>query len=311
MGAHKPGRWAAKLAALDVNLLVALDALLQEGNVTRAAARVGVTQSAMSQTLGRLRTHFDDALLTRVGRQMEITPFARRIRTRLHAAIAELEAVVCDRPTFEPEAASRRFVIASVDYLSLLFVPSLQRIFSDSGPGLELAVYALDVGPISAPLQAGVADLYLGVQADSERGLNSTPLFQESFCLLVHSAHPLGGSELSVQDYADFPHVHVSPRRETGTVVGRALAALGLTRQVAVEVPYFSLVPALLQNSPLVATVPRSLGRLFAEQYGLCLLDPPLELPQISICMAWDRRFQQEPGHQWLRETVTQLSATL
>ena len=106
-------RWASALAALDANLLVALDALVQESNVTRAARRVGITQSAMSQTLGRLRRQFDDPILLKVGRNMEPSPFALRIRGRLHAAIGELEAVVRDRPTFDPSTATHRFVIGS------------------------------------------------------------------------------------------------------------------------------------------------------------------------------------------------------
>jgi len=170
-------RWGAKLAALDANLLVALDALLEEANVTRAAARLGVTQSAMSQTLGRLRDHFDDPILVRVGREMQPTPFTQRIHARLRAAVSELEAVVRDRPAFDPSKAHRRFVLATVDYLALLFVPALQHALARAGSGLELAVFALDASSVAAKLESGVVDLYLGLQGATERSLKSTPLF--------------------------------------------------------------------------------------------------------------------------------------
>lgn len=118
MSAANDRRWTPKLAAIDANLLVALDALLQEVSVTRAARRMGVTQSAMSQTLSRLRSQLDDPLLVRAGRGMEPTPFVRRFAGRLRAAIAELEAVVHDRPAFDPVTTPRRFVVAMVDYLA-------------------------------------------------------------------------------------------------------------------------------------------------------------------------------------------------
>jgi DNA-binding transcriptional LysR family regulator len=307
MGAQNSGRWTAKLAALDANLLVALDALLQEGNVTRAAARIGVTQSAMSQTLGRLREHFDDPILTRVGRQMKATPFAQRISSRLHSAIGELEAVVRDRPVFDPTVASRRFVLATVDYLALLFIPALRRTLTERGSGLDLAVHALDAGNVAELLEAGVVDFYLGVHGATERSLRAKHLFEDPFALLVHSEHPLARQAPTIDAYASHPHVHVSPRREGGTVVGRALAAKGLERHVAVEVPFFSLLPGLLVNGDLVATVPRSLASLFAQQSDLTVLEPPVELPPLDICLAWDPRFEREPALAWLHQVVEKL----
>lgn len=304
-------RWSAKLAALDANLLVALDALLQEGNVTRAAARLGITQSATSQTLGRLRDHFDDPILVRVGRQMQPTPFAQRIRARLHAAIGELQAVVHDRPAFEPASASRRFVLATVDYLAMLLVAPMQRELAKRAPGVDLAIHALDANSVANELEAGVVDLYVGVRGATERGMSTEPLFQERLMVVVRDEHPLLTNGLTAEGYADFPHLHVSPRREGGTLVGRTMQASGLTRRVAVEVPYFTLVPQLLRGSDLVATVPGRLARHFAEEHGVVALEPPIELPLVEICMAWDPRFEREPGIEWLREFVKRLSTTL
>src|SRR5690606_19585884 len=183
MSEANAGRWAAKLAALDTNLLVALDALLQECNVTRAAARLGVTQPAMSQTLARIRDHFDDPILVRVGRVMEPTPFARRVQDRLHQAISELEAVVRERPHFDPTQASRRFVLAMVDYLALLLVAPLKRAIGEVAPHIDVAVHALDAGAITPKLEAGSIDLYLGIHGDTERGMKAKPLFRETFCI--------------------------------------------------------------------------------------------------------------------------------
>lgn len=165
MSEANASRWAAKLAALDTNLLVALDALLQECNVTRAAARLGVTQPAMSQTLARIRDHFDDPILVRVGRVMEPTPFARRVQDRLHQAISELEAVVRERPHFDPSQTSRRFVLAMVDYVALLLVAPLERAVSEVAPHIDVAVHALDAGAITPKLEAGPSISTLGFTA--------------------------------------------------------------------------------------------------------------------------------------------------
>lgn len=302
-------RWAAALAALDANLLVALDALLQECNVTRAAKRLGLTQSAMSQTLGRLRRQFDDPILVKVGRQMEPSPFALRIRGRLHAAIGELEAVVRDRPTFDPSTATQRFVLATVDYLAMLLVPKLRALVAAEAPGIRLAIHGLDAEPITERLAAGIVHLYVGVRGQTERALETRSLHHEQLKLLVRRGHPLATAAPTLEAYAAAEHVHVSPRREAGSIVDRGLASVGRTRTVAIEVPYFALLPALLLESNLVATVPGRLAGHLAEQYGLVVQPVPVELSGFEVCMAWHPTFAADPSLVWLRETVARLAA--
>lgn len=304
MSAPNAPRWAARLASLDANLLVALDALLQESSVTRAAARMGVTQSAMSQTLARLRRQFDDPILVRVGRVMQPTPFAARVRARLRAAVGELEAVVRDRPDFDPASAEQRFVVATVDYLAMVLLPPLQRAVAEVAPAVDLAVHALDAGSITGRLEEGAIDLYHGVRGDTERALAGALLFREAFVVVARPDHPLLADEATPEAYARWPHVHVSPRRERGSIVDRALARAGLGRRVAVEVPYFGLVPGLLAGSDLVATVPERLGRRLAADHGLAVAPAPLPLAPIDIWMAWHPAFDGDPGLTWLRGVV-------
>lgn len=301
-------RWAGALAALDANLLVALDALLQESNVTRAAKRIGVTQSAMSQTLGRLRRQFDDPILVKVGREMEPSPFGLRIRSRLHLAIGELEAVLRDRPSFDPATATQRFVIATVDYLAMLLVPRLRRLVAAEAPGVRLAIHALDSESITGRLAEGIVHLYVGVRGQTERALETETLHHERFELLVRPGHPLASSTPTVQDYADATHVHVSPRRETGSIVDRGLAAAGYDRTVALEIPYFGLLPSVLLGSDLVATVPSRMAELLAEQSGLARQAVPLDLPEFEVCMAWHPTFASEPSLAWLRDAVARVT---
>ncbi len=302
-------RWASALAALDANLLVALDALVQESNVTRAARRVGITQSAMSQTLGRLRKQFDDPILVKVGRNMKPSPFALRIRGRLHAAIGELEAVVRDRPAFDPSTATHRFVIATVDYLAMLLVPKLRALVAREAPGVRLAIHALDPESVTERLAEGVAQLYVGVRGQTERALETQRLYEEQLVVLVRPEHPFAESPPSLDAYAEAEHVHVSPRREAGSIVGRALAGAGHDRKVALEVPFFALLPDILRDSDLVATVPRRLAELFAEELDFAVQPVPLELSGFEVSMAWHPTFAADPSSVWLREAVGRVAS--
>ncbi|MCA9625490.1 MAG: LysR family transcriptional regulator, partial [Myxococcales bacterium] len=264
------------------------------------------TQSAMSQTLARLRAQFDDPILVKTGRRMLPSPFAERIQPRLRRAVAELEAIVQDRPEFDPATAERRFVLATVDYLALVLFPALQGVVGAHAPGVDLAVHALDAGSIAARLESGVVHLYLGIQGPTERALTAEPLFEDGFRVVTRRDHPLARSRRgpSLAAYAAAPHLHVSPRREEGSLVGRALAAAGHDRRVAVEVPYFALVPALLASSDLVATVPTSLALHWKRAHALAVLPPPIDLPRLRLCMAWHPTFARDPALVWLRRTV-------
>lgn len=311
MSAANDSRWATRLAALDANLLISLDALLQECNVTRAAKRVGVTQSAMSQTLARIRQQFDDPILVKVGRGMEPSPFGLRIKARLHSAVGELEAIVADRPAFDEATASGRFALAMVDYVSLVLFPAVTQAIAARAPGIDLAVHALDAGSIAPQLQAGLVHLYIGVAGQTERSLETQPLFTDRLRVLVRTGHPLDGAALNVDTYARANHVLVSPRQEGGSIVDRTLAETGLGRRIAVEIPYFSLLPGLLAESDLVATVPESVAELFADQYPVVILEPPLEIPSVQICMAWHPGFAADPAHLWLREMVASTASEI
>lgn len=304
-------RWATALAALDANLLVALDALLQESNVTRAAKRMGITQSAMSQTLARLRRQFDDPILVKAGRRMEPSAFGLRIKPRLHQAVTELEAVVRDRPAYDPASATNRFVIATVDYLATLLTPVLQRLLAAEAPQVRLAIYALDAEAITGRLAEGVVHLYIGVHGQTESALVTQTLHREQLRVVLGPEHPLAEGPMSVEAYAAAPHVHVSPRREADAIVDRGLAQLGHTRRVEVEVPYFALLPGLLHGTQLLATVPGRIASDLARDHGLIERPVPLPLPEFDICMAWHASFAAEPSQIWLRAAVARVCAAL
>ena len=189
-------------------------------------------------------------------------------------------------------------------------VPRLRDVIAERAPHVVLAVHALDAGAIASRMEEGVVDLYVGVHGQTERALTAEPLFDDPFALAVRPGHPLG-DDPSVDAYAAARHVHVSPRRERGSIVARALEEAGHVRRVAIEVPYFALVPDLLLGSDLVATVPRSIARLWENERGVALLPLPIPMPLLSICMATHPTFGGDPALMWLKSQVEQAARLL
>jgi DNA-binding transcriptional LysR family regulator len=198
-----------------------------------------------------------------------------------------------------------------VDYVALLLAAPLERAVRGVAPHVDLAVHALDAGAITPKLEAGAIDLYVGIHGETERGMSAKPLFGETFSVVTRRKHPVAKKGLSLESYASHAHVHVSPRREEGSIVHRALAERGLERRVSLEVPYFSLVPALLRDSDLIATVPTHLANWFASEHGLLVFSPPVALPEFEVSIAWHPRFEREPGLLWLRRLLSTVADRL
>lgn len=297
-----------RLAAMDVNLLVALDLLLQERSVTRAAARMAVTQPAMSQTLRRLRAQLDDPLLVRAGGRMVPTPRAEALAGPLRQALDGLQAVVAAAPRFDPATAQRRFTVATTDYGGALWVPALAAALAAEAPGVDLRVQALDAH-VPEALERGEADLAVGVMPDGVPGLQRARLYDEGFRALVRAGHPLLDAPDRLDAYCGAQHVLVGLSGRGQGAVDRALARLGRQRRVAVRVPYFLAAPLVVAGSDLVLTAPARAVALFERHYPLIGFAPPVTLAPFSMSMAWHARYERDPGSRWLRDRLAALVA--
>src|SRR5262245_18228673 len=219
-------RW---LPGMDVNLLIALDGLLREAHVTRAARRVGLSQSAMSHALARLRRVLDDPLLVRTSRGMTLSPRAQRMAAPLAEALAALDGVVGAPAPFEPRELQREFRIAAIDCAQLVIVPALQTAVAKSAPGVEL-VGMLFGDSVERGLADGSIDLAIGLRRDAP-SFGQIDLLLERFVCVVRQRRRVGKT-LSVKRYAAMPHVLVSPRGRVPGAVDTALKKRGLTRKV-------------------------------------------------------------------------------
>lgn len=298
------------LARLDLNLLVALDALLSERSVTRAAVRVGLGQSAMSHNLARLRALFGDELLTRGPEGMRPTPRALALADPVRIALTQIEALVLRDQAFDPRTAERTFRIGLPDSAEVLMVPALLAYLCEAAPGLHLRLHTIDSSQLLDDLDADRLDLAIGIGAFAAgKAHHKQRLLLTETYLCVFSAERTGVTPpISLEDYVRLPHVLTSLRLGERGVVDDALAPLGLKRTVVLTTPRFLAVPFLVARAPVVATMHARLARFFAAELGLSLSPAPVTLPEVSFSILWHASYDRDPAHAWLRRTVARLA---
>jgi DNA-binding transcriptional LysR family regulator len=297
-------RGQPRLASIDLNLLVALDALLRDANVTAAGRRIGLSQSAMSHALARLRDVLGDPLLVREGRMMRTTAFAERIALRVRHLIGDIEATLLAHKSFDPETATRTFRIATNDYCGAVLMPDALARIRRSAPGLAVELHAYRGRAPVQELARGEIDVAVGIFLDSDAGLERRVLFEENFRCLVRKGHPRVRERLTLQRFLELDHVLVTSPDYGPGVVDMALAKRGLRRRVVARVPHFLVAPALVARTDLVVTLPTRVARLAADAHGLRMLAPPLDLPPFAVQMVWHVIAKDDTASHWLRATL-------
>ncbi|MDV4154761.1 LysR family transcriptional regulator [Rhizobium brockwellii] len=295
---------------VDLNLLRALDALLAEGGVTGAARRLGLSRSAMSRTLARLRSVTGDPLLVRAGRGLVATPYAAKLRERVPALSREVLAVLRPAPTnLDIASLERTFTIrANEGFVAGLSV-ALVAAITKAAPRMLLR-FAPKPEKDARPLREGQIDLEIGVLGAFAPEVRTRSLFRDSFVGLARIGHPLlSGAEITAESYAACDHVVTSRKGEFTGPVDDALAELGLQRKTSVVVPGFPDAMQIARHSDLVALVPRScLGTNLENGQtataGLQSFDLPVRTPEIVVSAMWHPRMDADAAHRWFRDTV-------
>lgn len=294
---------AAALAGVDLNLLVVLAVLLDEASVTKAAARLGRTQSAVSHALDRLRETFSDPLFVRSGQRMVPTPRAEDLRVPVADLTSRLHDLWLGAPPFDPARARRRFTLTASDYLQIVLVPPLVQRLRRLAPGIALEVR----GPRSRLLERlsrGEYDFSLAVALDESPSLFSQKLFTDRFVCLVADDHPTVRDKLDRATFVRLPHALVAPLGSSpGGHVDRELARTGESRTIAVVLPDFMVAPRVLRGTDLVLTLPERVARLF-EDDGVRILPPPIELPPLTGHLVWHERLSRDAASLWFRRLV-------
>ena len=295
------------MASPDLNLLVTLDVLLSEGNVTRAARRLHLSPSAMSRALARLRETTGDPLLVRAGRGLVPTPRALELRARVSQLVQDAQSVL--RPAAIPDLQHlvRTFTLRTREGFAENFGPSLIARSRVEAPGVRLRfVQKLDKD--SAPLREGTVDLETGVIASTMGPeLRTQALFRDRFVGVVRMGHSLSEREITPARYACGGHIGISRQGLQMGGIDDAMGALGLEREIATMVGGFSTAVAMARASDLIASVPeRHTGSLRAGMHTFAL---PFATPEFTVSLLWHPRFHADPAHRWLRGIVLEICA--
>ncbi|MFN7131015.1 MAG: LysR family transcriptional regulator [Myxococcales bacterium] len=301
------------LASVDLNLLVVLEQLFQAGSVTGAAERLGLSQPAVSRSLGRLRELLADPLFVRTPRGPTPTPRAERLRAPVAELLARAQALVEGDARFDPAQATRVFTIATSDYGETALLPPLLKALSGRAPRVSLRIMPTGMGWERA-MQDGAVELVWTPKRKTPLAgtqLVWTHLFDEDFAFVVRRGHPLTRGRLTLERYLSIAHVAIAPEGRPGNPLDELLAKLGRERRVVAQIPTFLAVAPLVADSDLGVTLPRRIVAALAERWQLQALELPFDMPSFGIAQAWPERLRHDPGHAWFRQLVAEVGRSL
>lgn len=299
---------ADRLSEIDIGLLTAFEALIQEGNVSHAAARLSITQPALSGRLTRLRALFGDQLFVPVaGRGVSPTPRAVELSKTLPQLLGTLRDFVGSAPSFDPVESDRKFIIAAYDNPAIMLGPDLIPALKCAAPNIQVAFVLPDPETVAQALERGDIDLILGLPRTVDDGLIGRSLFVDSFLTAQRHDHPRGTHPITLDEFCAAEHVVVSTDGGGYTShLDHALAKLDRARRVSLSVQSYALAPVILANSDHLCTLPGRFLRRFESM--LDLFAPPLDVSSLELYALWHPRMKDDPAHRWFRNQVFEVA---
>lgn len=294
---------ANELISVDLNLLVVLDELLQTRSVTRTAARLGLSQPAVSNALARLRRALSDALLVRTPSGMTPTPRAVELEQPLREALRTLRRELFQQPLFRPESSSRRFTLAATDYVQFLLLPRLVADIRRRAPGVTLRVVPVAGGFPWRELDSGELDLAIGRAPQMPKGLRRRALFTDRIVSMVRRDHPTVRGPLDLEQYLALDHIDALPIEAPG-LADVYLARIGRERRVTTTVPHFLVAPFVVQSSDCCFTLSSRMATQLSRLLRVRVLELPFPAPEFSVHAYWHERLHEDAGHKWLRQSL-------
>ena len=292
------------LAGMEIDLLLALDALLQDRNVTHAATRLKISQPALSARLNRLRTLLDDRLFVPAlnGRGVVPTPRAEALAPLVADVLRRIDAITAP-VAFDPATSRRLFTLALQENPAVMLGSTLVQRVRAAAPNIRLRLALPDRGKIPFLLEEGDVDIFVGGASEAEDGWMSRSLFEDDFATAQRKGHPRGQAPLDLDAFCDQAHLLVSSAGDPFSgVIDRALADIGRTRVVAMSVQSYAVAPTIVAGSDLLCTLPTRMLRHFDA--SLDLFVPPVPLKPVAISAYWHSRHHDDPAHRWLREQL-------
>ncbi|MGB0630526.1 MAG: LysR family transcriptional regulator [Alphaproteobacteria bacterium] len=292
---------------VDLNLLIVLDVLLAERNVSRAAERLNLSQPAVSGALKRLRTSFRDPLFVRAQQGIRPTPFALGLIAPLKSVLQDIDTIFA-ATDFVPETAENTFTIAASDYAQMTFLAPLMSRVNRTAPNIRFSVVSTDVRRMPEQLDRQEIDFAVTVPEMSPPDAQFATLFEDRYVCALSSNHPLANRKLTLDRFCELDHVLVTPSSDGFYgPTDEALAVLGRERHVAVTVPNFLSLPSILKDSDFITVAPERVLRPFEDE--LCIFPAPLRLSRFRVIGVWHELSDRSPAHVWLRDLMTEVGA--
>jgi DNA-binding transcriptional LysR family regulator len=288
---------------LDLNLLTALDALLEEGSVMGAAARLRLSNPAMSRTLGRIRALTEDEILVRTGRTMTPTPYALAVQAQVHLLVQQAHEVLAPRRTLDLATLERTFTLRGHDVVTSVIAPQLVSAVVTGAPGVTLRFLA-ESATDTSDLRHGRVDLELGSSRPTLPEIRFETLGSGRLAVVVRADHRLRSSGLTLAAYAAAQHIVVSRRGRRHDRIDDLLTEHGLTRQVVAAVPTSTAALQIVQRTSAITVVPEESCRDMIDALDLHTMALPFSLPPVPLICAWHQRYDNDPAHSWLRRQV-------
>ncbi len=295
---------SANLGSVDLNLLHVLATVLEERSATRAAKRLHVTQSAVSNALRRLRELFGDQLVVRRPHGLEPTPRALALLPRLREWADDTRGLLGDPPAFDPQRSTRTFRIACSDAVATALLQPILRLMRERCPAARLRLLTLDRALPEDGLARGQVDLLVGMPPVLPEGHDAELVYRDPMESIVRTGHPAVRSRLTLDAFTRLPHVDVALFDDVNDAIDKALAKHGRVRVVQVALPHFSSVPLAVAETDCVATLSSRLARAAAARLPLRVLKPPVALEPVEVRQVWHRRFSTDDAVLFLRELV-------
>jgi DNA-binding transcriptional LysR family regulator len=313
---------------MDLNLLRVFDAVFEDRNLLLAGKRLNLSQSAISHALGRLRDVLEDDLFVRTSKGMEPTARATAMAMPLRSALQQIRSTLGNEP-FLPGIASREFVVAANDYVTMLLLGRLSQRLSAEAPLVNLVIRPSTRLDLAGQIDVGRIDIAIGVFAEIPRRFQSTPVWQQTEVLVMNKDHPIGDRAVTQEDLLKYPLVVVSLGGQEEGAVNGFIVERGLAREsemfgrqvleevysdtpglprLRVSVAHSLAIPALLRHSEMLALVPSPLGREFERQGEIRMRPTPYDAPTSSVHAVWHARNEHDPSHKWLREHICNIA---
>lgn len=297
------------LSAVDLNLLLIFEAILKERSVSRAAERLNLTQSAVSHSLARLRAMMDDPLFVRTRRGMEPTSFSESIASRVTGVLGEIRGIFTSERDFEPAQSTQRFTIGMTDYMSFVVMPGLTRRLNMAAPNVRIVVLPTSAHGCTRLLERGEIDIYVGnFPPDPPNSLSAASLYDDELVCVARRTHPAFAGGLTKAGFLAHAHLHVSPWGAPG-FVDQMLSSFHAQRRIALTVGDFLVALPVLEQSDLIAVLPRRLAEPMRQRFNLAVRPSPFDFGESRIGLTWHRRLDADAGLFWLKDQIALVCA--